>query len=344
MESQSQTPQKPQALDNEKTATTTTGSRRTRSHLAPEWTSKDCLILVNEIAAVAGDCHKAFSSYQKWCIIAENCTALDVARTTSQCRRKWQSLVADYKVVRQWLTKQKRKGDGTMRCFWDLDGERRRELGLPVGFDEELFNSIGDVIRAQKDLSETEPESDPESEAAEADVPNVDIPTFSVYFLGIPVTKKPKRQPKPLTSNSEEEPIVAMKLPKKKGIKRPGRRGIAHSSCSEEKAQVTAAEVGEDVESGPKASRSKTMPQNFDVEAKAQMLAADLLENVKLIHGILGGTHIDDGDLSLLADLKNSKHIDIETVRQQGDELITCFGDLTNTLDQLCDLVDVNNL
>ncbi|KAF5748062.1 hypothetical protein HS088_TW04G00010 [Tripterygium wilfordii] len=50
--------------------------RRTRSQAAPDWKVHDSLILVNEMAAIEVDCSKALSSYQKWKIIAENCTAL----------------------------------------------------------------------------------------------------------------------------------------------------------------------------------------------------------------------------------------------------------------------------
>ncbi|GLT72231.1 hypothetical protein SLA2020_441850 [Shorea laevis] len=78
------------------------GSRRTRSQAAPEWPVEGALILVNEIAAVEADCSNALSSYQKWNIIAENCTALDKPRTSNQCRRKWDSLVSEHNKIKQW--------------------------------------------------------------------------------------------------------------------------------------------------------------------------------------------------------------------------------------------------
>ncbi|KAL9448270.1 hypothetical protein AB3S75_015695 [Citrus x aurantiifolia] len=75
------------------------GTRHTRSQVGPDWSSKEALILVNEIAVVEADCLKALSSYQKWKIISETCTALDVPQTANQCRRKWDSLVDEYKKI-----------------------------------------------------------------------------------------------------------------------------------------------------------------------------------------------------------------------------------------------------
>ncbi|KAM1611597.1 hypothetical protein ACFX1Z_000368 [Malus domestica] len=63
------------------------GNRRsTRSQAAPNWNPTDELILVNEVAAIEGNCLKALSSFQKWKIIAHNCSALGVSRTLNQYR------------------------------------------------------------------------------------------------------------------------------------------------------------------------------------------------------------------------------------------------------------------
>ena len=140
------------------------GSRHTRSQAAPEWTVKGALILANEYAAVEADCSDALSSYQKWKIIAENCTALDVPRTLNQCRRKWDSLAADYGKIKKW---ELRSRSGS---YWSLESERRRKFGLPEDFDYELFKAVDDFMSARENRSDTEPESDPEAKAEMADV------------------------------------------------------------------------------------------------------------------------------------------------------------------------------
>ncbi|GAB4854095.1 hypothetical protein Ancab_022678 [Ancistrocladus abbreviatus] len=138
--------------------TSTSGSRRTRSQVAPEWSVQDALILINEISAVEGDCAKALSSYQKWTIIAENCTALEVVRNAYQCRRKWDSLLSEYKMIKGW---ELRSEDNV---YWSIDHEMRKKLGLPIDFDEVLYSAIDTLVKAQEERSDTESDSDPEAQ------------------------------------------------------------------------------------------------------------------------------------------------------------------------------------
>ncbi|TXG62403.1 hypothetical protein EZV62_013766 [Acer yangbiense] len=142
------------------------GSRCTRSQLGPDWTVKDSLILVNEIAAVEADCLKALSTYQKWKIISENCTALDVPRTSNQCRRKWDSLLAHYTTI----AKSKK-----------------------TNFDSELFKAIDGLVRAKEYQSDTEPDSDPEAKSDLCEV---------IAQLG---SKRQRRRCMPAESCSEEK-------------------------------------------------------------------------------------------------------------------------------------------
>ncbi|KAH9622154.1 hypothetical protein KSS87_010681 [Heliosperma pusillum] len=151
--------------DVSQTGESSSGSRLTRSHLqaGPVWTVQDMLILVNEIAAVEGDCQDALSSYQKWSIIAENCTALEVVRNANQCRRKWESLMADYNVVKEW------ESSSQSNSYWSLEFERRQETGLPVDFEKDLYTAIDDFMKVTEQ-ADTDTECDSEEEAAEVDV------------------------------------------------------------------------------------------------------------------------------------------------------------------------------
>lgn len=130
------------------------GKRRTRSQVGPDWSSKESLILVNEIAAVEADCLKALSSYQKWKIISETCTALDVPRTANQCRRKWDSLLDEYKkmIVRS-------------RTFPNSQTQTHTDF-FPPNFDRELFKAIHDFVMSKDNRSDdTDPDSDTDPEA-----------------------------------------------------------------------------------------------------------------------------------------------------------------------------------
>lgn len=153
------------------------GSRRTRSQIAvaPGWTAADCLVLVNVIAAVEADCLKALSSYQKWKIVAENCTSLDVVRTSNQCRRKWDCLLIEHDVIKQWELKM--PDDDS---YWRLASGRRKELGLPENFDEELFKAIDNVASMRANQSDTESDTDPEAAIENAN--EIAEPGMVLYF------------------------------------------------------------------------------------------------------------------------------------------------------------------
>ncbi|XP_057958902.1 trihelix transcription factor ASR3 [Malania oleifera] len=166
-------------------------SRRTRSQVAPDWSVSDSLILVNEISAVEADCSKALSSFQKWKIIAENCIAFDVIRTSNQCRRKWVALLDEYNGIKLWESE-----TSGSDSYWSLQAEGRRRLGLPDNFDRTLFDAIDKLM--QEDPSDTDPDNDPEAEGDTLDV---------TAESGL---KMPGHQSVPEQTNSKEEKELMM--------------------------------------------------------------------------------------------------------------------------------------
>ncbi|KAI3713818.1 hypothetical protein L1987_72404 [Smallanthus sonchifolius] len=109
----------------------------TRSKASPDWTIEESLILVNEVAAIEADCRGTLSSFQKWKIIVENCNALDVNRNLNQCRRKWDSLLSDYRKIKQ-------------------SGSKKSS------FNSELFKGIERYVREFECGYDTEADSDPD--------------------------------------------------------------------------------------------------------------------------------------------------------------------------------------
>ncbi|KAI3756140.1 hypothetical protein L1987_55954 [Smallanthus sonchifolius] len=115
------------------------GALRTRSKVAPDWTVEESLILVNEVSAVEADCGDTLASFQKWKIIVENCNALGVNRNLNQCRRKWDSLLSDYKKIKQ-------------------SGSKK------ASFNSDLFNVIERYVRDYEGGCDTGPDSESEPE------------------------------------------------------------------------------------------------------------------------------------------------------------------------------------
>lgn len=132
-------------------------NRRTRSQAAPEWTVTELLILVNEIATVEADWSVQLSSYQQWEIISENCAVMDVDRSLAQCRRKWQSLLAEY------------------------DDFRKRQNS--TNLDPELFGAIERVVKGREERGEIDHESDPEMVNEEDFDASAEIETGMIRFF-----------------------------------------------------------------------------------------------------------------------------------------------------------------
>ncbi|XP_038897371.1 trihelix transcription factor ASR3 [Benincasa hispida] len=292
------------------------GSRRTRSQIAvaPDWTAADCLVLVNVIAAVEADCLKALSSYQKWKIVAENCTSLDVVRTSNQCRRKWDCLLIEHDVIKQWELKMPEDDS-----YWCLESGRRKELGLPDNFDEELFKAIDNVATMRANQSDTEPDSDPE-----AAVENIDE-------IAEPGPKRQRRR-----SMSKSNQVL------EKSLECERNRALEKSLECKEEEEV---EDGEEEEEKPLLSFPEVEPRECyiknngskvtdNLEPKEQMMAKFLLENAEKVQAI-----VSENAEYATSDEKNDKD-QTNLVRHQGSKLIRCLGDILNTINDLRGLLE----
>ncbi|CAA7015223.1 unnamed protein product [Microthlaspi erraticum] len=285
------------------------GSRRTRSQVAPDWTVKDCLILVNEIAAVEADCSNALSTFQKWTMISENCNALDVHRTLNQCRRKWDSLVSDYNQIKQWESK--KQGGGC--SYRSLSDEKRKKLNLRGNIDNELLEAINAVVMIQEDKAGTEPDgSDDSDPEAQEDSEILDLTTE----LAIAGSKRSRQQTMvvmkenpPHKRKTEEEPRSKRVV---ENIQEQCAKGASQKKTKEEKKPVEEEEM-------------MTVEEVETVKAK-------LGEKADLIHAIVGRRDArKDGETGDGISIDDR----LKFVREQGDELIASLSEIVYTLNRL---------
>lgn len=212
---------------------------RTRSQVSPEWTTKEALILVNEIAAVEKDCLKALSTYQKWKIIVDNCVVLDVARNLNQCRTKWNSLVNEYNLIKNWDKESESRSD----FYWSLESERRKEFGLPENFNDELFRAIDDYMWCHKEHPDTDPDPDPDPDP-DTDSEKPDL----LHAITNPGTKKQRWRSKSLKTPMEEKTHKGFREDNSQTIhaeEKPQERCVEENSqidCTVEKPQRVQAE------------------------------------------------------------------------------------------------------
>ncbi|KMZ61735.1 hypothetical protein ZOSMA_4G00190 [Zostera marina] len=129
-------------------------SRFTRSRIIPDWSLHEMLTLILEIDAVYDE-HgsNTISSHQKWNIIADHLIALNICRNSFQCRGKWDSLLFEYRVIKDWESRSRYQTASTSRSngddsYWCLKADKRKDLKLPIEFNRELFGLIeGFVIK-----------------------------------------------------------------------------------------------------------------------------------------------------------------------------------------------------
>lgn len=155
-------------------------SRYTRSQAAPDWTVQEVLVLLSEIVAIDEAWLKELSSYQRWKMISDSCIAMNVVRSSNQCKRKWEMLLDAYNKIMKW------EPQSSEDSYWLLPEDRRKDYGLPVSFQKEVFDAMDAVIQVQQQQSDSN-NSDPEliisAHKFETSKMNADSGMFSWLFL-----------------------------------------------------------------------------------------------------------------------------------------------------------------
>lgn len=283
------------------------GSRRTRSQAAPDWSVTEALILVNEVAAVEADCSAALSSYQQWNIIAENCAALDVRRSLAQCRRKWRALLADY------------------------DG------GLP-GFDSELFEAVGRVVRAREERGLVDPESDNEAgnEARDATV-EIGSKRRGQRSKSSHRVKKPKKcleqshDEWPEDDHSEEEYLKDF-LESRPKLKCTAERPPKHLVMQSKSHGKVELHENHHIERPKPMNTEKITISREENEETLTLKLQELAVEIEAIATESASDYKGGGSQNV-----EDSHTDF--TRRQGDKLISSLGNFSHTLKHLCDLL-----
>lgn len=288
-------------------ATARASSRCTRSQAAPQWTIEETLVLVSKIAALDEDWLKALSSYQRWKMIADNCVSMDVMRSSNQCKRRWESLLSDYKKIRMWESNYAR----TSRSYWSLQPATRKQLRLPASFDHNVFGSMDAVIKAQ-----------------EARIASAAADTDSEDLIGLSEVAKDD-------SNDDSEDTLEVEAEASDydyRITLPEAKGQAQEIIGMLDAEMAAADADSaSEETGATTSKSA----NKELE-----ITNELHKNAEKIHAILRGELPDNVSHGRgPVDLTRPNAMETEFTKWQADELIKAFGVLVSTLDQFTELI-----
>ncbi|CAI9115647.1 OLC1v1016611C1 [Oldenlandia corymbosa var. corymbosa] len=302
--------------------------RHTRCQAAPDWTSGECLSLVNEINSVEGEWRNSLASFQKWQLVVENCSSLGIQRSLNQCKRKWDALRNEYEKIKA--------SEGT---YWSFDSSKRKDMGFPEEFDKELFKAISRYFTQKGDATapETDPDSDPEAQAR----------TKRMFLQTGP--KKQRKKRIPCKSNMAErfhpwrhilggiikpEPSSLNRGPED-SLRSVGVGQITNTAVKPEPS--TTNEILERQKTGivPNVKPDGGISKDFEKE-----MTAKLLENAQLINAILSGSQAEEEVDYKLGDLRNREAVESDLVRHQCDKIIDCLGNIVNTINQFCNVVE----
>ncbi|XP_027330033.1 uncharacterized protein LOC113846218 [Abrus precatorius] len=300
------------------------GTRRTRSQAAPDWSITESLILVNEVAAVEADCSITLSSYQRWNIIADNCAALDVPRNLAQCRRKWHALLSDYDRFRE-----------TTR--------RDNKFRLPTNFDAELFRAIERVVKSREERGEVDPESDTEA-GNEARDATVEIggckrkrqrsrsERHRVQKLNKCFEQEPEESHDEGNENNSDEEFLKDFLESKPKMKCTAEKLLKHPLISPKNLGEVELHENHNIEGSKLIGVEKLTISREENEETMTLKLQELAEEIQAIATESAADYKGAGS-------QNVEDYHTEFTRCQGDKLIASLGDFSNTLKQLCDLL-----
>lgn len=122
---------------------------KARAGRHPRWSRTETLILIEGKKAEEAkwsrvkeerekgiEIGRSANSDSKWLSISQFCKRLAVSRSSSQCRKRWCNLSADYKRIRDW---QSLRGK---QSFWLMGNDVRKDNKLPSSFDREVYESM----------------------------------------------------------------------------------------------------------------------------------------------------------------------------------------------------------
>ncbi|GBG65616.1 hypothetical protein CBR_g51499 [Chara braunii] len=114
------------------------------------WTIRDTYALIrakkDELAEDTNP-FKKMSRSMKWGIIADKLLRQGIKRDAEDCRRRWQNLVALYKLVNEC------ENDPGSRSYWSMTGEERKKKGMVKNLERAIYDGVHSVITGRQSLN-----------------------------------------------------------------------------------------------------------------------------------------------------------------------------------------------
>ncbi|CAM6090552.1 unnamed protein product [Calypogeia fissa] len=112
------------------------------------WTRNESMALVSAMKQLEEDASTTSTGGDaKWKSISQICSNHGVQRTSVQCRKRWNTLLAAYRKIKDW---EKKNG---MESYWAMGGLDCKAKKLPAGFDEEIWNVMNSFLAGRSGMS-----------------------------------------------------------------------------------------------------------------------------------------------------------------------------------------------
>uniref|UniRef100_A0A0E0JW72 Myb-like domain-containing protein n=1 Tax=Oryza punctata TaxID=4537 RepID=A0A0E0JW72_ORYPU len=318
--------------------------RRTRSGGAPEWTPAETLALVAEVAAVDDGWSRSISAFQKWAIVAENLAdsysaaaasrgraRVGRGRAARECRRRWETLAAEYGVVRRWEV----RGAGG---YWQMSAAARRKAGLPADFDAEVYGAMEALTLVEEALLA-------DAAAAGAAVGLVGAAGAEIGQKSAAAGEVGEEDEGEAGEKGEGEAREEDGNEDRGEVGEEGEGEVGEGGGNE---MVEEDDDNDDEDAQPDGGNAITASDDLVCETEANNevkksqtdaceLANKLQENAQHIHMLLKEEAGENESHNLFISSDS-----METTRQKADELIKSLGGLVSYLNQFTDLIKEN--
>ncbi|KAL2547253.1 Homeodomain-like superfamily protein [Forsythia ovata] len=115
----------------------------------PRWTRQEILVLIQGKTVAENRLSRGRASglvagsdnfEPKWDTVSSYCISHGANRGPVQCRKRWGSLVGDFKKIKEWESKVR----GERESYWLMRNDIRKEEKLPGVFDREVYDILDD--------------------------------------------------------------------------------------------------------------------------------------------------------------------------------------------------------
>ncbi|XP_047309871.1 trihelix transcription factor ASR3-like [Impatiens glandulifera] len=109
----------------------------------PRWSIRESLIVIEGTYMAESLILTNMSTFKsKWESVSSFCNEQGVNRGPDHCRKRWGSLLVDFKKIKKWELFVTECNNDANESFWTLTNSERKDKLLPSHFDKEIYDLL----------------------------------------------------------------------------------------------------------------------------------------------------------------------------------------------------------